>query len=242
VRGGPSSSLRLLLALGCWLGFGAAAGCGGNGGAAFGGSGAPGGPGGSASGNQGGSSGSGAGQGGDAGPSCPKLTACGGDVAGEWTARQACLVALDPHPEPGCEGAKSYSAEVTGSYRFDASSKTLSTNVTIAISELLAVNDACARSIAVGARTAAEACPYLEAEKQADPSYESVSCQVDGAICHCVLEEPAVPQRVANSYTLAGSRIIDSNGDPVDYCVAGDELGIYAVSGDFGLTLWFDRK
>jgi hypothetical protein len=236
--------------LGVFLGFGAAAGCGGgSGGATFGGTGAvsqSGGTGGSASGGKGGSGGSSAGDAGqgagDSGASCPKLTACGGDVDGEWTASEACLVALNPSAEPGCEGAKSYSADVTGSYQFFASTKTLLTNVSITTYVTLDVDDTCARAIASGARTAADACPYLEAQKQADSSYVAASCAMQGALCHCVLETAPVTQNVANSYTLAGSQIIDSSGTPVDYCVDGDTLGIYAPSGDFGLTLWFARK
>jgi len=232
------------------LATGSTAGCGGGGGGAtFGGTGAEsasGGTGGSASGGKGGTGGTSAGAGGQGarsgGPSCPKLTPCGGDPAGEWTARQACLVELDPRPEPGCEGVTSYSADVTGSYTFIASSSTLVTNISITTYVTLDVDDTCARSIASGAKTAADACPSLDAQKQADTSFASASCVMLDAICHCVLEAPPVSQSVANTYKVVGTQIIDSNGDPVDYCVQGDELGVYAESGSFGLTLWFDRK
>ena len=248
-RGGrvaPGAALACLLS----LGVGSAAGCGGGGGGAtFGGSGAEsasGGAGGSTSGGTGGSGGTNAGGAGDGagagGPSCPKLAPCGGELGGTWTARQACLVALQPNPEPGCEGITSYSADVAGSYTFNASNSTLITNIRLTTYVTLDVDDTCARSIAAGARTAAEACPYLQAQKQGDPAFASASCEVLGALCHCVLAAPPVSQSVANTYTPSGNKIIDSNGDPVDYCVEGDELGIYADAGDFGLTLWFDRK
>jgi hypothetical protein len=33
-----------------------------------------------------------------------------------------------------------------------------------------------------------------------------------------------------------------ARGDSVDCCVAEHELGLDALAGEFGLTLWFDHK
>jgi hypothetical protein len=110
---------------------------------------------------------------------------------------------------------------------------------------VLDVDDQCASAIASGAATAAIACPLLEAEYADSPQYDAVSCEmVSAGLCHCELVGPPQAQNVLNMYTVVGTQILDAQGDPVDFCVDDDALGIYFVDEQAkkGLTLWFERE
>jgi hypothetical protein len=235
-----------LLAVGAVLG----AGCGGSGGATYasaGGSGATGGS--AANGGTGGSGGRGGGSAGEAGggtsgsdpgPSCG-FSPCGGELDGVWTAREVCLVELEPRPEPGCEDAFAHSATIEGSYTFFEETGRLLTDVTLTPFVTLDVDDACASSLAGTSATAEVACPELQQRYDEDSAFVAAACSMQGDICHCVLEAPSVSQNVLNEYRTEGTRIIDAQGDPVDYCVDGDELGVEFADQDFRLNLIFER-
>jgi hypothetical protein len=220
---------------------GSSATSGATGGSGMGGSGAKGG---SSSGGTGGSSAAGAAGEGATEGMCPALTPCGGDPDGKWTARAACVTDLDPMAEPGCEGAVTARAELEGTYTFYGETHKLLVDITLTQTVVLDVNDTCARSIADGAATAAIACPYLADQYADSPRYDSVSCElVAPDLCHCELVAPAQSQNVLNMYTVVENQLIDADGDPVDFCVAGDSLGIYYLDeqSSTGLTMWFDR-
>jgi hypothetical protein len=230
-------------ALGRWLVLGAVlgAGCGGTGGT--GGS--------SRTGRTGGSSGAGgsSGTGGEAGdgaagggpsPSCG-LTACGGELDGLWNAREVCVTELEPTSEPGCEHALAHSAEIEGTYTFFAATGRLLTDVTLTSIVTLEVDDACATALAGDVATADLACPELQARYDADPSFESAECAMQGELCRCVLVAPPTSQNVLNDYTTSGTRIVDGQGDTVEYCVEADELGLEFADSDFRLSLFLDR-
>jgi hypothetical protein len=236
---------RRTAALGCALALGAflGAGCGSGGAttASSGGSGGNGGTGGSG-GLGGGSAGEAGGgtSGADPSPSCG-FSPCGGELDGVWTAREVCLVELEPRPEPGCENAFAHSATVEGSYTFFEQTGRLLTDVTLTPFVTLDVDDACASSLAGTRATADDACPQLQAQYDEDSAFVAAACGMQGEVCHCLLEAPSVSQNVLNEYRTEGTRIIDAQGDPVDYCVEGDVLGLEFVDPDFRLTLIFDR-
>ena len=221
---------------------GSSAASGATGGSSTGGGGAKGGS--SGHGGTSGSSAAGAAGDGSTEATCPALEPCGGDPDGEWTARAACITELDPMPEPGCEGAVTHQAKLEGTYTFYGETNKLLVDITLTQTIVLDVNDQCARSLADGAATAAAACPYLEDQYADSPQYDSVSCElVAPGLCHCELVAPSQKQNVLNMYTVVGNQLLDSQGDPVDFCVDRDSLGIYYVDevSKSGLTMWFDR-
>jgi hypothetical protein len=176
---------------------------------------------------------------------CPALVPCGGDPDGTWTARAACITDLEPMAEPGCEGALTRTATLEGTYTFFGETNKLLTDIVLTQTVVLDVDDRCARSIANGAASAAIACPLLEEQYADSPQYDSVSCELVAAgLCHCELVAPPQAQQVLNTYTVEGTRILDAQGDPVDFCVKDDELGIYYVDEQAkrGLTMWFERE
>ena len=175
---------------------------------------------------------------------CPALSPCGGDPDGRWTARAACITDLDAMPEPGCEGAVTTRADLEGTYTFYGETKQLLVDITLTQTVVLDVTDQCARSLADGAANAAIACPYLEDQYADSPRYDSVSCALAAAdLCHCELVAPSQSQSVLNTYTVVENQILDSDGDPVDFCVDHASLGIYYLDevSKTGLTMWFDR-
>jgi hypothetical protein len=242
--GRPARQARLGAALGCALaltvlGAGCGSGAAHTSSAGSGGSGATSGSSGtggtSAQGGTGGASG-----GGEPGASCG-FTPCGGELDGVWNAREVCLVELEPTPEPGCEHAFAHSAEIEGSYTFFEETGRLLADMTITPFVTLDVDDACASALAGAPATAAFACPELDARYDADAAFVATECIMQDDICHCVLEAPPVSQNVLNEYSTEGTRIIDGQGDEVEYCVSGDELGIEFLDSDFSTTIWLDR-
>jgi hypothetical protein len=226
-----------LTVLGAGCGSGAAHTASGGSGAMSSSAGATGGTG--ARGGTGGESGGGTG-GGEPGASCG-FTPCGGEPDGVWNAREVCLVELEPTPEPGCEHAFAHSAEIEGSYTFFKQTGRVLADVTITPFVTLDVDDACASALAGAPATAAFACPELQARYDADTAFVAAECGMEDAICHCVLEAPSASQNDLNSYSTEGTRIVDGQGDEVEYCVSGNELGIEFLDTDFRTVVWLDR-
>ncbi len=229
-------ALAAVLGAGCGGGSGTYASAGGTGGA--GGSAANVGTGGSSGGS--GEAGGGAG-GTEPGPTCG-FSPCGGELDGIWLAREVCVSGLEATVAPGCENSMAHSATIEGTYTFFEETGRLLTDVTLTSFVTLDVDDACATTLAGTAASAEDACPQLQTRYEADSAFVSTACSMDGEVCHCVLEAPPSTQNVLNEYSTAGSRIIDGQGDEVDYCVTGDELSLEFENGDFLLTIWLDRQ
>ncbi len=156
---------------------------------------------------------------------------CGGDLTGTWKIIQVCNEG-DLSQSFNDQIVQTYSTTCSSTFRSVTESAsgsvtygsgTMTTSVTLTVSETLLLTPACFSSIAGQTVTVNAAfCSTYASTMEAQSAGSTANCAFDGANCSC-----AVTMAVSGNsgtYSISGTSIVWSDGTTSTYCVQGNTM------------------
>jgi hypothetical protein len=167
---------------------------------------------------------------------CASFSACGGNVAGRWRVRSACVGAV---ANPACPGyASNRTTSGTAIYDFGADG-VLRYEGSINVGYDISVDESCTQAIAH--KDAAAYCKLVEGSSDDNPRVPStITCSASDGRCSCHVDQGPITAAEDSSYALDGNTLTllaGGNATSLGYCVSGSSLTLGTPAGDPAIVM-----
>lgn len=161
------------------------------------------------------------------------FTACGGDPTGSWGISAVCVdgnlaEVLDQAfaDYPSCKHSVR-DAKIEMSAGVTYTSTTFERTGSVIISSKMAISAECFAEQTGGTQLSAATCGFYSQVLDSQAGILG-QCSYDGTTCNCDTSNNA-SLNANGSYQIQGTRILEDNGNQLDFCVAENQLGYRSV-------------
>ncbi len=157
---------------------------------------------------------------------CAETAPCGGTLEGTWDYSGGCisdadLSAFEAQVRRACATATVGGVTGTMSGRVTFAGNNVTRRGTVAVTTDLTIPPACAQQPPVSGDCNSVALLITQASQG---QVKKATCTAAGAGCNCKVDLAFASDKIGATFTTSGNKLITSDGDEYDYCVAGTKL------------------